>query len=131
MTDRTKPMGAIAWAERIALGLLLALTVEGYSARADVSKSLAVVIERQEVQALVDEARATHEARLAAIESNRFTHKDGEAMRSHFDHELLSMWKDLHLVKESIPDALTDERERVDRLLEKLEARIRAIEQGR
>lgn len=133
MTEPNKKNGVIAWAERTALILLLGLTVSNLSSLAEVRTKQAVMMEVMRHQITISEGRATHEARLVAIENTRQTadktRQERDEDRAHFDAQLLDLWRELQVVKASIPEANAKLRERLEAVMERLEARIRACEQ--
>lgn len=119
---------AVAWIERGILSLLLALVLSGTSSLAAINARIDVVIERQAHQTAVDEARVTHEARLVAIESSRFTSREADELKGKFDSQLLDMWRELQKVKERIPEGDRETLHHIEGMMEKLEARIRVVE---
>jgi len=131
MVDKGITPSWVAWGERLVLGLLLALVLSGISSLASINARIDVVIERQTAAARIVEDRASHEARLVAIESSRFTAGDADKMRQHFDGELLDLWKELQEVKAGIPVAHEALRDRLETVMSKLEARIRSLENGK
>ena len=131
MTDRKPgPVSSVAaWVERVVLTLLLALVISGISSLANINARIDVLLERQMQLARVDAARATHESRLVAIESSRFTRADAQKLSARFDLQLLDLWKELHDIKDGMPTAHAELRDRLETVMERLEARIRALEQ--
>ena len=132
MTEkRGQKASAIDWIMRAVVALLLPLLGVNTNTQATMNARIGVLMERQEHQARVDEDRATHEARIVAIETSRFTGADAQAMRAHYDAQLLDLWKEL---QESLKDVREDQkelREGLVAIMDKLEARIRAIENGK
>lgn len=133
MTERgEKKNGMAMLLERVSIAILVALTLGSYLGRAEIQTKLAVMIEVQRRQTVIMEARATHEARLVAIEATRFTREDNrrerDAVRDHFDAQLLDIWKGLQKAMADIPEGDGKVRVWVQAAMDKLEARIRACE---
>lgn len=140
-TQNNKKWGAIA--ERISIGILVALTLGSYLDRAKESTKLAVMLEVQrrqgevlmEVQrrqAALAETRAIQEARLAFIEKTRFTPTDAQKKhdeaRERFDAQLLEIYTRLNDFKDEVTTARSKERDRFDTLLQPILDRLRACE---
>ena len=129
MAERPTDQNAwIAWLERIVLALLLAFVISGVSSLAQINARIDVMIEKQATAARIDEARSSHEARIVAIESSRFTKNDADDMRERFDSELLDLWKEIQTVKANLPVSQNELKARLDIVLGKLEERIRVLE---
>lgn len=112
------------WFERAAITFLLGIVITLYGRVSDQDANGRVMSEKLSAVVKMAEGRNNHEARLTAIETKGATYRDLVDIKAELENKIAGAIK-------RCTDDNVDLHNRMENVIEKLDARIRAIESGK